>query len=695
MASGAETAAAVGAAGFAGAVVGTAVSGGGLGAGAAAIVVRVGAAVNAAVAAGRGVAVGCGIAVAVGLGGAVAVGGGGAGVAVGGGGAASGSGAVGVAVGTGEWAGLAGRVAEGVGLEIGWGIVAVVVGVAVGATGEGSGGASGAGVGVRSRATVILGPQEAAARRKTGRTRQAATRRHASACRCRLILANPGPTIPERPRWTEVYPRRRSRWGPGPASSLLGGTARRALRLIGNASMAIEIARVGSGRPAAGTMRRPLPRVIAKKRRRWLFAAALVLGFSLLGCRGETARARAREIRLSFLVAASERVDWAPIAERFRASRPGVRVELVEGPNATDLRENLYTAALLARDDTFDLVSMDVVWTPKFAAAGWLLPLDGEFSSDELSRLLAADVEAGRYRGRLYRIPVRTDVGVLYYRSDLLRAAGLPAPATFAALAATARALQSPPERWGFLFQGAQYEGLVCTYLEVLVGHGGFWVDPTTLEVGLDRPEAVAALDFLRRARSEDPISPPGVTTYREEESRRLFQDGRAVFLRNWPYVWLLAQARGSLVSGRIGVAPMVRSPAGRSAATLGGWGFGVSRFSRNPGLAVEFIRYAVGLESQRALCRDTGYAPALREAYGDEELLAENPFLPQLLRIHESAVARPAIPRYALASDILQRHVSACLAGLAGTREALSAAARETRLLLGPPETAARGEKR
>ena len=388
--------------------------------------------------------------------------------------------------------------------------------------------------------------------------------------------------------------------------------------------------------------------------------------------------------RVSFLVLASDRDVWTRIARDFEATRPGVEVNVVEGPNATDLRENLYTASLLAGDDSFDLVYMDVTWTSKFAR--WLVPLDAAFPPAELATLLPAAVAAGRFRGQLYRVPVRTDVGVLFYRRDLLDGAGLAPPRTFDELTRVARALQSPPRLWGFVWQGSQYEGLVCAYLEVLRGHGGFWVNPDTLEVGLDRREAVDALEFLRRSRSSEvPISPPGVTSYKEDESRRLFQDGRAVFLRNWPYVWRLAQAPGSPVAGKVGVLPMVHAPGGESAGTLGGWGLGVSRFSRQPELAVDFIRHVISLPGQRALCRDTGYAPALVDAYGDRQLLDANPFLPELLRIHANAVARPAIPGYARASDLLQRHLSAALAGLASPDDALRAAAAETRSLLAP----------
>lgn len=411
-----------------------------------------------------------------------------------------------------------------------------------------------------------------------------------------------------------------------------------------------------------------------------LLAAALAAGCAARG--GPDAGRRVVRV----LVPASERPFWRPLAARFEAAHAGVRVDLVEGPESTDLREDLYTASLLARDPTFDLIYMDVIWTAKFAAAGWLRPLDHVLPPAELAALLPPAVEAGRYRGTLHRLPVRTDVGVLYSRLDLLEAAGRAPPRTFEDLFAAARALQSPPGRWGFVWQGKQYEGLVCNFLEVLRGHGGFWVDPATLEVGLDRPEAARALDFVIRCVGEDGISPRGVTTYEEEEGRRLFQDGRAVFLRNWPYAWALVQGEGSAVAGRVGISAMVAEPGRRPGVTLGGWGLGVSAYSREPELAAAFAASVTTLEAQRLLCGPTGFAPARLEAYRDSALLAANPFLPRLAELHEHAVARPAIARYAAASDILQRHLSAALSGGEAPAPALAAAAAETRAILGAP---------
>ena len=402
--------------------------------------------------------------------------------------------------------------------------------------------------------------------------------------------------------------------------------------------------------------------------------------FLLVACRGgEEDIASAG--RLSILVAASERPFWTDLTADF-TRRTGTPVDIVEGPNSTDLRESMTTAALLAEDPTVDLVYLDVTWTPKFAGAGFLRPLDDEVPGEEIAALLPASVEAGRFKGRLYSLPVRADVGVLYYRRDWLEEAGISVPETFEELRAAARSLSAPPSKWGFVFQGSQYEGLVCVYLEVLRGFGGFWVDSRSGEVGLDSDAAERALRFLTEARGT--ISPPGITTYKEEESRRLFQDGRAVFLRNWPYVWRLAQAPDSPLAGRVGARTMVHAQGGEGSGTLGGWSLWVSRFTAHPKEAVAFARHVIRPESQRALCAQSGYAPARRDSYHDPRLLAANPFLADLGPLLDSAVARPPLPRYAQISDVLQRHLTAALTGGVTPREALRAAARQTRLILG-----------
>lgn len=389
-------------------------------------------------------------------------------------------------------------------------------------------------------------------------------------------------------------------------------------------------------------------------------------------------------VTLNLLMTAPDAQPWKQgIVKDFETKNPGIRINVLEGPNATNLLEDLYTSAFLLGDSPYDLINMDVIWVPKFAAAGWLLDLTDRVTQEELAAFSPKDLEGGRYQGRLYRLPIRSDVGMLYYREDLLKAAGFQPPETFSDLLKISRSLQQQNKtNWGYVWQGRQYEGLVAMFAEVLAGYGGFWVNQDTLEVGLDRPETLQAIQFLRDTINEG-VSPAGVTTYQEEETRRFFQSGQAAFLRSWPYVWPLANEDTSPLKGKIGIQPMVHAPGEAGGACLGGWGLGIAQSSKHPAEAWKAIQYFTSREAQRRFILQAGYVPSRRELFTDPEIVAKYPHFPQLLEVVQKAVLRPPIAQYAQVSDILQRYLSAALTNRISPEKAMKAAAQETRRLL------------
>ena len=388
-------------------------------------------------------------------------------------------------------------------------------------------------------------------------------------------------------------------------------------------------------------------------------------------------------VTLNILLPAPDAPPLRSIIKDFEAKNPGIRINIVEGPNATNLIEDLYTSSFLLGDSPYDLVNMDIIWTSKFAAAGWLLDVSDRLSQSDLAVFSPQDVEAGRYEGKLYRLPIRSDVGMLYYRQDLISEAGLQPPETFQDLIKVSTTLQKQGKtKWGYLWQGRQYEGLVAMFVEVLEGFGGFWVNPTSLEVGLDRPETIQAINFLKDT-VQTGIAPPGVTTYQEEDTRRFFQSGQAAFLRSWPYVWNLANKEDSPLQGKIAIKPMVHAANQNPGACLGGWGFGIAKSSRHPEEAWKAIQYFTSPEAQRKFILQEGYVPSRQDLFTDPEVVAKYPHFPQLLEVVKTAVLRPPISQYAQASDILQRYLSASLTGRMSPERAMKAAADETRLLL------------
>ena len=268
---------------------------------------------------------------------------------------------------------------------------------------------------------------------------------------------------------------------------------------------------------------------------------------------------------------------------------------------------------------------------------------------------------------------------MLFYRKDLLESKRIKPPRTWAQLVAAAKALQTK-DRAGFVFQGKQYEGLVCDFLELVWGFGGELIDARG-RVRIAEPPAVRALQALVDAIRVDKIAPEAVLTYQEEEARAAFQEGHAVFMRNWPYAWNLMQKKGSPVRGKVGMIPMVSGgPRLKGAATLGGWGFGVSAFSRHPAEAWQLAEFFGSPESQKLAFVRGGILPTRKALFSDPDVLKLNPAMKDLFVVLSLARPRPPDPRWARISDTLQLHVSAALTGSESAPDALKAAAAAIR---------------
>ena len=366
---------------------------------------------------------------------------------------------------------------------------------------------------------------------------------------------------------------------------------------------------------------------------------------------------------------------------RFMAENPGLKVVLQSAPDDATQRHQLYVQWLNARVGTPDVLQLDVVWTAELAAAGWVLPLD-RFSPDT-SDFFPAPLAANTWRGKLYALPCFVDVGMLYWRTDLLRSP----PASLEELTALARRAMDAPggPRHGMVWQGARYEGLVTVFLEVLGGFGGRILGPGH-RVEVDSPSGVAALTYLRDQITRSRVAPSEVLTWHEEETRFAFQNGNAVFLRNWPYAWTLMNQPGSRVAGRFAAAPMPpasKAPGGEPTAALGGAQLAVNTFSRHPESAFRLIAYLTAPQQMLERAEVAGQYPARRSVYIDPRLgprLGKALGVPpaQVLGIVERARARPATPIYSEISEILQIHLHRALAGQTEPAPALAAAARE-----------------
>ena len=368
------------------------------------------------------------------------------------------------------------------------------------------------------------------------------------------------------------------------------------------------------------------------------------------------------------------------------AARTGNTVKLVSTPNSASERLALYQQLLGAHAPELDVLQIDIVWPG--ILANHLVDLSAAAARVHdafFPQLIRNDTVAGR----LVALPWFVDVGLLYYRSDLLTRHGLPVPRTWQELTDTATRIQQAERAagasrmWGFVWQGRAYEGLTCDALEWLASQGGGTIVSPAGKITVNNPRAAAAI--VLAASWVRHISPEGVLNYAEEESRGVFQSGQAVFMRNWPYAWNLLQSPESPVRGKVGIALLPAAPDGRPAAALGGQQLAVSRYSHNREAATSLILYLTGRAEQKRRALVGGYHPTIPALYDDPEILASSPLFRTLRHALDDAVARPSAvvgKDYNRVSYAFANAVHTVLAGQSDAESSLRALERQLRRL-------------
>jgi trehalose/maltose transport system substrate-binding protein len=327
------------------------------------------------------------------------------------------------------------------------------------------------------------------------------------------------------------------------------------------------------------------------------------------------------------------------------SKKTGHTVKLFTLPQSTTDLLGLYRQMFAAKSGDVDIINVDVVWPGMIK--DHLIDLKPYTKGVEKTHFPSI-VANNTVDGRLIAMPWFTDAGLLYYRKDLLDKHGEKAPATWEELTATARKIQDAERKagnadmQGFVFQGKAYEGLTCDAVEWLTSYNGGNIVDASGKITVNNPGAVKALNMAKSWVGT--IAPTGVLNYGEEDARGVFQNGNAVFMRNWPYAWSLGNGKDSRIANKIGVAALPKGGAdGKNAATLGGWQLAVSKYSKEPAIAADLVMYMTSKEIQKERAINGSYNPTIPDLYKDKDVLAATPFFGTLYDVFTSAVPRPS----------------------------------------------------
>jgi trehalose/maltose transport system substrate-binding protein len=326
------------------------------------------------------------------------------------------------------------------------------------------------------------------------------------------------------------------------------------------------------------------------------------------------------------------------------AKETGINVKIVPMPSSTTDQFGQYKLWLAAGNSDIDIYQTDVIWAPQLADQ--FVDLSAA-AKDVAKDHFKSIIESQTVNGKLVAIPFFTDAPALYYRKDLLDKYKLAAPKTWDEMAKAAKTVmdgEKSADLQGFVFQGNAYEGLTCDALEWVKSNGGGQIVEPDGKISINNPKAAAALE---RAKGwVGTISPKGVLSYQEEESRGVWQTGNAVFMRNWPYAFALGNKDDSKVKGQFDVVPLPSGGEGTtSAATLGGWNLAVSKYSKNQEAAIKAVMYLASAKIQKANALEQTHLPTIVSVYDDADVKAKQPVLVKWKDVFLAAVPRPSAP--------------------------------------------------
>jgi multiple sugar transport system substrate-binding protein len=339
------------------------------------------------------------------------------------------------------------------------------------------------------------------------------------------------------------------------------------------------------------------------------------------------------------------------IAELWSEQNPDNPISIDVLPEAADEQRQQQSLELNAEGAGFDVLGIDVIWTGEYSENGWLESLEDVRSEIEGVSLEAA-FESAQWGGELWAAPYNSNAGFLYYRTDLVDEP----PTTWEELKEVGLQVAEEEGIAPYVGQGAQYEGMVVNYLEYFWSAGGDLLneDGTQVLFGED-DAALTALEFMVEAQ-QDGFFAPGFNTMQEEEARNEFQSGNAVFMRNWPYAYELANTEGeSAVAGNFDIAPLPTFTGEGTVSALGGFNNGVSAFSDNIEAAKEFVVWASTDPEVHQMMAEASLPPTLASTYDE---LADDPVMSLLGEVLPDARPRPPAPNWNGISVEMQQQI-------------------------------------
>ncbi|HEX2866374.1 MAG TPA: extracellular solute-binding protein [Ignavibacteriales bacterium] len=367
--------------------------------------------------------------------------------------------------------------------------------------------------------------------------------------------------------------------------------------------------------------------------------------------------------------------------EKYNGQIEVVPINLPFEKFSTNERKELLTRFLRSKSDRIDIFAVDQIWVPRFVK--WGISLEKYIPLHERENLLKYSMESCYSNNELIAAPLYIDIALMYYRDDLLRKlpgyeeikAKLNSSITWEDFIALKEKMPKGEAKPYYIFQADDYEGLICSFMEMLSGQGGSIVSGDSVK--LNTPGAVKAAQLLVDLVNKYHISPMEVSDLKENPSYKYFIDNNCMFLRGWPS--FLREYKENPANrnmyNNLRTAPTPHFSGHKAVSVFGGWNLMISKFSSRIPESVIFINYLISREAQEILYSEGGYLPVNTSLYSDKKFLHAHPELTLYRGMLDKGIHRPFLEHYTSISDILSYYLNLAIQNKMPVKEALDKA--------------------
>jgi multiple sugar transport system substrate-binding protein len=383
---------------------------------------------------------------------------------------------------------------------------------------------------------------------------------------------------------------------------------------------------------------------------------------------------------------------WPPTIEKWNKAHPNEKVTLKEQSDNADQQHDDIVQHLQAKDASYDIVTVDVIWTPEFAAKGWLVPLEGKFALDT-SKLLKPPVAAATYNGKLYGFPTALTVHAMLLNLEIFKAAGVEPPKdgkwTYDEFVAKMKALNGKDYQGRKVVPFSTY--VLKGYYEpwpFLLMDGGQILSKDGKQITIDSKEFVSGVQKLADLKMTHKVTDPLFGTDKVGDNFQNFGniEKRYVAVEPWAS-WAIASLRtGAKYKMDFMVAEYPTGKTGKPVTIGGAGGYVVfepkDKNAARRAMAVKFAKFISTPEVQIRHAQERGVFPASKKA------AAADPFkdIPQMKaaqKLMDNAVAPPKHESWTQMQDLISAELQLVLNGEKTPEKAMADAKKNIEPLL------------